>query len=81
MFTTDQAPCVHCERRPAVTAYRLCDRCHARKRVRLLYVPRVNDDPDDPEFQYRRRQEAVLRRRANQHLPLFPREDAGRSAS
>jgi hypothetical protein len=65
--------CAHCEARPAVTPYGLCERCGAFKRVRRLYLPSARDDPDDPELQYRRRQEALLRRRANLRLPLFPR--------
>jgi hypothetical protein len=69
--------CIHCERRPAVTVLGLCDRCHGLKRVRRLYRPRARDDPDDAQVQYRRRREAILRRRANLRLPLFPREDLG----
>jgi hypothetical protein len=50
----------------------LCPACDAVLRIRLLYHPRARDDPGDPKVRFRQHVEAVLRRRANQRLPLFP---------
>ena len=63
----DLPVCEHCERRPVGgNALGLCDRCHGRSEIRLLYVP----DPDWPPgwVDHLRR----LAERARRRLPLFP---------
>jgi hypothetical protein len=60
------ATCRHCEQRPAVSAWGLCESCDRTRGVRLLYLPRRNHKPADEAILDR------LRRRANARLPLFP---------
>lgn len=59
--------CRHCEQRPAVSPWGLCQGCDRQRGIRLLYLPRSTRLPAD---------EAILeqlRRRADAGLPLFPR--------
>jgi hypothetical protein len=63
--------CRHCERRPAVPAEVLCERCNSTPRIRHLYRASRRDDADDTTLLYCRRNEDVLRERARQRLPLF----------
>lgn len=62
--------CHHCEQRPAVTVWGLCERCDRIKGIRLLYLHHRNRTPADEEILER------LRQRANARLPLFPRRGA-----
>jgi hypothetical protein len=59
--------CRHCERRPAVSAWGLCERCDRTRGVRLLYLYHRGRTPADEAILDR------LRQRANAGLPLFPR--------
>jgi hypothetical protein len=65
MSETDASLCLHCEQRPPTSRLGLCDRCHAVKGFRVLYLKRRGWTPQ---------WEAHLRRltaRARLRLPLF----------
>ena len=59
--------CRHCEQRPAVSPWGLCERCDRTKSIRVLYLHHRGRLPEDEAILDR------LRRRANAGLPLFPR--------
>jgi hypothetical protein len=60
--------CRHCEQRPPVSVWGLCERCQRTKRVRVLYLHNRNRTAADEAALER------LRQRANAGLPLFPRD-------
>jgi hypothetical protein len=60
--------CSHCEHQAHVTPLGLCPACHARKGIRRMYYPRQGWTEADE------RMLRELRQRANQGLPLFPRQ-------
>lgn len=66
MLSFNDLVCIHCERRPSLSAHGLCGICEASPGVRLLYHRRRGWTPQW-EMHLRR-----LAWRAKQRLPLFP---------
>jgi hypothetical protein len=62
------APCQHCEERPGVTKLGLCVECHAKIKIRTMYVPKRTRKPADESIIAR------FRERAKRGLPLFEEE-------